>query len=155
MERRQRLSTGELDRALETPGWLLWTLDCYAVMKREGELMSAPAEGAYSKRLEARFDSIGWGLLFLLFAALALPNGTAEYASAAVVGGLLIGLNVARLAYGVPIRWFSVVLGASMTIAGGGALAGARLDVFVVFFALAGVVTIAMALIRKERLQTA
>jgi hypothetical protein len=73
----------------------------------------------------------------------------------AVVGGLLIGLNLARLAYGVPIRWFSVILGASLTIAGGGALAGARLDLFVVFFALAGVVTIAMALLRKERLQTA
>ena len=29
------------------------------------------------------------------------------------------------------------------------------MDVFVVFFALAGVVTIAMALIRKERPQTA
>ena len=117
--------------------------------------MSAPAEGTYLKRLEARLDSIGWGLLFLLVAALALPNGTAEYASVAVVGGLLIGLNLARLAYGVPIRWFSVILGASMTIAGGGALAGVRLDLFVVFFALAGIVTIATALIRKERLQAA
>ena len=46
--------------------------------------------------LERRLDDVGWGLLFLAFAALALPNGTAEYASVAAVGAAMLGLNAVR-----------------------------------------------------------
>jgi hypothetical protein len=101
--------------------------------------------------LEKRFDGVGWGLLLLLFAALALPSGNAEYASAAAVGGLMLLLNGVRIAMDVPVRWFSVVLGASMLIGGSAAIFGVEMDVFVLFFALAGVITIAGALVHRER----
>jgi hypothetical protein len=117
--------------------------------------MSTSVGGTYGKRLEARFDTAGWGLLFLLVAALALPHGTAEYASVAVVGGLMAGLNLLRAGFGVAVRWLSLILGTAMAIAGGGALLGVRMDAFVLFFALAGVVNIADALWRRERPQTA
>ncbi len=117
--------------------------------------MSAPAEGKYLKAMEARFDTIGWGLLFLLVAALALPHGPAEFASACAVGIAMLALNLARIAFGVPVRWFGAVLGASMALAGGAALAGVRMDVFVVFFVLAGTVNVAAGLIRRDRPQTA
>ncbi len=116
--------------------------------------MSAPAEGKYLKRMEARLDTIGWGLLFLLVAALALPHGPLEYASACAVGAAMLALNVARVAYGVPVRWFGAVLGASMALAGGAALAGIRMDVFVVFFILAGAVNVAAGLFRRGRPET-
>ncbi len=98
-------------------------------------------------RLSDRLDSIGWGLLFLLFAALALPRGTVEFASVAAVGAGMIGLNAFRRWRGLEMSWFSLVLGASVAIAGVGALASLKMDVFVLFFALAGAVTIAAALL--------
>jgi hypothetical protein len=107
------------------------------------------------EELQDRFDSIGWGLLFLLFAALALPNGSVEYASAAAVGGLMLALNGVRIVMSVPVRWFSVALGAVMLVAGSGALVGVKMDVFVLFFAAAGLITIAGALVHREQPRTA
>jgi hypothetical protein len=101
----------------------------------------------HKRELEKRFESVGWGLLFLLFGALALPNGTTEYAAAALVGGALVALNVARVALGIEIAWFGAILGMAFLIGGVGALEGLHLDVFVLFFAIAGLVTIAAALV--------
>ena len=106
--------------------------------------------GSHNQELEDRLDSVGWGLLFLLFGALALPNGTAEYASVAAVGAAMLGLNVLRIVLDLPVRWFSVILGAVMAVAGSGALAGVKMDVFVLFFVLAGAVTIAGAIAKPR-----
>jgi hypothetical protein len=101
--------------------------------------------------LEKRFDDIGWGLLFLAFAALALPNGTAEYASVAGVGVAMLVLNAVRVIAGVPIRWFSTVLGATGLIAGAMALGGVKIDAFALFFVILGVLTIGAAILRPSR----
>jgi hypothetical protein len=101
--------------------------------------------------LEKRFDGVGWGLLFLAFAALALPNGTAEYASVAAVGAAMLGLNAVRVIAGVPIRWFTTVLGATGLVAGAMALGGVKVDAFALFFVFLGIVTIAAAIVRPSR----
>lgn len=106
--------------------------------------------GARKHDLQGRFDAVGWGLLFLFFAALALPSGNVEYVSVAALGGLMLALNVVRVAVDVPIRWFSVILGASMLVGGGAAVLGVKMDLFVIFFALAGLVTIAGAFSRTD-----
>jgi hypothetical protein len=128
----------------ETPGWLLRFFDWYGAQKRMGDQMNGTGDTRIQE-LQKRFDGVGWGLLFLLFAALALPNGNVEYASAAAVGGSMLLLNVVRIATDVPVRWFSVILGASMLVGGSAAIFGVKMDVFVLFFALAGLVTIAGA----------
>jgi hypothetical protein len=84
-------------------------------------------------------------LFFLFLAALALPSGTAEYVSVAVIGGLLVALNVARVATDVPVQWFGLIAGTSMLVGGAAAVYGARIDLFVLFFGLAGLITIAAA----------
>lgn len=106
---------------------------------------------ARKEDLEKRFDDIGWGLLFLLFAALALPKGTAEYASVAVVGAGMLGLNAARIVAGVEVRWFTIVLGATGLVAGAVALAGVKIDAFALFFVFLGVLTIVAAIVRPSR----
>jgi hypothetical protein len=137
-------------RGEETPGWLLGFFDWWdGMVNGKGDQMDSM--DIRRRELEDRFDAIGWGLLFLLFAALALPNGTAEYASAAAVGGLMIGLNLVRIVADVPVRWFSVILGAAILVAGSSALAGFHMDVFVLFFVLAGAVTILGAIVRPKR----
>jgi hypothetical protein len=102
-------------------------------------------------RLESGLNDIGWGLLFLGFAAIALPRGTAEYAAVAGVGAGMLVLNAIRLRVRVPIEWFSTILGATGLSAGLLALAGTHVDAFVVFCVLAGAVTIAAATIRMVR----
>jgi hypothetical protein len=103
------------------------------------------------QELARRFDNVGWGLLFLLIAVLALPNGMTEYIAAAAVGGAMLGLNGVRVAAGVPVRWFSVFLGTTFLVGGSGAAAGVHMDVFLLFFAIAGVVTIFGAIVGPRR----
>ncbi len=100
--------------------------------------------------LDDRLDTVGWGLVFLLFAVLAMPSGTATYAFAAGVGALMLGLNALRFALGVPVRSLSLVLGAATLAAAIGALAGVGIDAFVVFFVLLGLATIAGAVLRPD-----
>jgi hypothetical protein len=97
--------------------------------------------------LARRFDNVGWGLLFLLIAVLALPNGMTEYIAAVAVGGAMLGLNGLRVLASIAVRWFSVFLGASFLLGGSGAAAGLHMDVFLLFFAIAGAVTIFGAII--------
>jgi uncharacterized membrane protein YhhN len=103
------------------------------------------------KRLEKNLDDVGWGLLFLAFAAVALPRGNAEYTAIAVVGAGMLVLNAVRIALAIPISWFSTILGATGLLAGSLALAGTHVDAFVVFCVLAGAVTIVAATIRIVR----
>jgi len=148
------MSLNAVRRGGDTPGSLLWFFDLHGAQKRMGDQM----DGTGDTRIEAlqeRFDGVGWGLLFLLFAALALPNGNVEYASAAAVGGLMLLLNLVRIAMDVPVRWFSVILGASMLVGGGMAIFGVKMDIFVLFFALAGLVTIAGAFRKTGERKTA
>jgi hypothetical protein len=101
--------------------------------------------------LEQRSDTVGWGLVFFLFAALAMPNGTGEYIAVTAVGGGMLALNAIRRTLDIPIRWFSVVLGGALLVAGCGALGGLHMDAFVLFFVLAGLVNVAAAVLRPRR----
>ena len=103
-----------------------------------------------SGTLEDRFDSIGWGLLAILVGVMALPSGTPTYVLAAVTGGAMLGINVARRLIGVPVRWFSVVLGAVVLAAGVAAMAGTKFDLFAAFFVALGLVVIAGAIIGRH-----
>ena len=100
--------------------------------------------------LAARFDTAGWGLLFVLFGALAMPNGTAEYIAVAAVGALMLVLNVGRVAAGVPVRWLSIILGSVTLVAGAGAMVGIRIDAFVLFFFVLGIATVTGAVVRPR-----
>lgn len=113
--------------------------------KRLGRIRDTPGW-----TLEARLDEVGWGLLFLLFAAALLPSGVAEYALVAGVGFLMLGLNVTRRAAGIEVRWFSIILGTVAVIAGVGAVAGVMIDALALFFLALGVVTIGGAVVRSR-----
>jgi Flp pilus assembly pilin Flp len=98
--------------------------------------------------LAARLDSVVWGLLFFLVAALAIPRGTTEYAVLAGLGAAMVLVNLVRVGTGIGPTWFSSILGASLLAGGVAALGGVHMDVVVLFFLFAGVVTVATALLR-------
>jgi hypothetical protein len=134
---------------VETPGWLLRFFGWYGrLVNGKGSEMGSIK--ATRRDLERRFDTVGWGLLFLLFGALAMPNGTAEYVAVSAIGAAMLVLNVLRRLVDVDVRWFSVVLGAALFIAGCGALSGMHMDAFVLFFVLAGVANILAAIVRPR-----
>lgn len=137
----------------QSTGWDLefsvmhWIRD---LVSDEGDRMSETMD-LRKQELARRFDNVGWGLLFLLIAVLALPNGMTQYIAAAAVGAAMVGLNGLRVLAGVAVRWFSVFLGASFLLGGSGAAAGLHMDVFLLFFAIAGAVTIFGAIIAPRR----
>jgi hypothetical protein len=147
------MTWSSINRDAETPDWLLWFFDWVRNKSETNDKGGAMNVAVDTRKpdLENRLDAAGWGLLFLLMGALSLPNGSAEYASAAAVGALMVGLNLFRVFEGVPVRWFSVILGAVMLAAGTGALVGYHMDVFVLFFVLAGIVTLGGAIVRTNR----
>lgn len=102
------------------------------------------------RTLDDRFQTAGEGLLFLLIAAVALPSGTTAYAAVAAVGVLLLGLNAARIAAGIRVRWFSITVGAWAVIGGVGAMAGLKIDAFALFFLLLGLVSLGSAAFRSR-----
>ena len=150
------MASGASNPDEQSPGWdIEFKLSDWwdGIVNGEGGRMGEVTD-PHKLELQNRFDTVGWGLLFLLFGVLALPNGTAQYVSAAAVGAAMLGLNGLRILVAVPVRWFSVILGAAFVAGGSGAMAGMHMDVFVVFFVLAGVVTIVGALV-KPRTATA
>ncbi len=104
----------------------------------------------HSVTIDDRLESIGWGLLFLLVAAIALPSGTPQYAAVALVGLAILGLNAYRAFVRIDVSWFGIVLGGSCAVAGGAAVAGFHTDLFVVFFVLAALVTIVLAVLPQH-----
>ncbi len=138
-------------RHRETPGWLLRFFAWFdGIVNGRGDKMGSL--NAHKRELDERLDSIGWGLLFLFFAALTLPSGTAGYASVAAIGSGMLVLSALRIATDIPVKWPSLILGTVMLTGGGGALVGVRMDLFALLFLLAGVVSIASALFRPKRL---
>ena len=108
--------------------------------------MDASVAGSLHAR-EARFDTIGWGLLAILVGVMAMPSGTPTYLLAAATGTAMLGLNAWRRATGVPVRWFSIALGAVILAAGLAALAGVEIDVLAAFFVTLGIVVIGGAIL--------
>ncbi len=113
---------------------------------------STSATGAVgTPDLADRLETIAWGLVFLLFGAIALPSGTLEYVAVTAVGVGLLALNGFRVAAHVEVGWFSVVLGATAVVAGAAALGGVPVNDVAVFFGLAGAVLIVGAILRPRR----
>ena len=137
-------STDRKEARTAGDSWWDWCLDWYVGV---GERPYRASFDARKRDVISRLDSVGWGLIFLLFASLALPNGVAEFAAVAGVGLLMLALNVVRMALGIRVRWSTVILGAVALIAGCAALAGTRPDVVVLFFLVSGVAVIASALL--------
>jgi hypothetical protein len=99
---------------------------------------------------EDRFDTVAWGLLFVLVGVLALPGGVVTDVLASAVGVALIAINVARRRAGLPVRALTLALGTVTLVAGVAALAGVPLDLFAGFFVALGAIVIAGAIARRD-----
>jgi hypothetical protein len=79
--------------------------------------------------ISSRIDAIGWGLLFLMTGVLFLVPGVPDGTWLVGLGFLMLGGNATRLALGLPLDRFGVIIGAGALLAGLGALAGMEIPV--------------------------
>jgi hypothetical protein len=93
--------------------------------------------------LAHRLDVLGWGVFFLMTGVLMLFPGLPEGIWLVGLGVLLLGLAAVRVALGLAIEWFGVILGASALIAGFGTIAGVYIPVFALFLVACGLAIIA------------
>jgi hypothetical protein len=76
------------------------------------------------KEINSRIDTIGWGVVLVIIGLSALAGSTSEWRWFSehgwmiAVGALFIGINLYRLTVGIPISWFTTILGA-FAVAGG------------------------------------
>lgn len=73
------------------------------------------------------FDTMAWGFLFIWWGLTELIPGLPTGAGAIGIGLILLGLNAARAANGLPIRSFSTAVGILALAWGGLELAGTML----------------------------
>jgi uncharacterized membrane protein YkgB len=76
------------------------------------------------KEVNRRIDTIGWGVVLVIVGLSALAGTTTEWKWFSdhgwmiAVGALFLGINLYRFLIGMPISWFTTLLGA-FAVAGG------------------------------------
>jgi hypothetical protein len=103
------------------------------------------------RELEARLDTVGWGVLFVVVGAVLLipdlPSGT----WLAAVGAVMVGVSLVRFAVGLPLVWTTAVVGIAALVAGGAEMAGLKTEAGPLALVAVGVVLIGAAAARTER----
>ena len=79
-----------------------------------------PAKQDLNKRLE----TISWGLFLIMLGGFALVKGVHEGTWLIGAGVIMLGLNAVRLAVGIRISWFTIVLGTIALLSGIGSVYG-------------------------------
>ncbi len=110
-----------------------------------------------SRTLNHHSETLAWGAIFIWWGLTELltflPNGVAALG----FGLILLGLNVARLRYGVPTNGFSITLGILALVWGGLDLAQAllrlpfKLPVFAILLIVLGVIWLVPVLSQPGR----
>jgi hypothetical protein len=89
-----------------------------------------------------RLDTIGWGFLCLMTGMLLLVPGLPEGAWLVGLGAILLAVNAGRVAAGLAIQWFGVIVGAGAVAAGIGTMAGLDVPVVALFLVACGLALI-------------
>jgi hypothetical protein len=70
------------------------------------------------RQLEARLDTVGWGLLFIAVGAVLLMPGFPDGTWLVAAGAVMIGAGFVRVAVGLPIVWTTACVGVAAFVAG-------------------------------------
>jgi len=100
---------------------------------------------------ESRIDSVGWGLFFVMSGAMLLVPGLPDGSWLTAVGGLLIGLSVARAMLGLPVSTFGVIVAVVLVATGLGVIAGVSVPWFSILLVLCGLALVIGETIRRHR----
>ncbi len=112
-----------------------------------------PSADSEKQDLNKRLERISWGLFLIMIGGIALvpqsflPQGTWLIG----VGLIMLGLNAARLYYGIHPSTFTLVLGVIALLSGIGEFLGVNLPVLPILLILIGASIILRPLIERDR----
>ena len=103
------------------------------------------------RQLEARLDTGGWGVLFVVVGAVLLVPGMPAGAWLTAVGVVMVGVSLIRVAVGLPIAWTTVCVGVAALVAGAAEIAGLENAAGPLVLVAVGITLIGGAVYRPER----
>jgi hypothetical protein len=88
--------------------------------------------------LDHQLERIGWALFLIMIGGLMLVPGVPGGVWLIGTGLIMLGLNAARQANGIPMSAFTIVLGIAAVVLGVAEIVGAGLPVFPILLILIG-----------------
>lgn len=110
----------------------------------------------HAKTMNRNFEAIAWGALLIWWGITELIPSLPDGSGAIGIGLILIGVNIARLASGVPVSRFSMTLGILALVWGGLELVGVLLNlpfeipVFAIFLIVLGMILLGGVILQKN-----
>lgn len=106
------------------------------------------------KSQNERLESVGWGLFLIMIGCLWLaPNGTLPKSVWLLgAGAIMIALNLVRLAVGIEVSVFTLVVGTLAVALGLGDIYNVEVQVIPIVAILAGVAIIFKALMTRKKI---
>lgn len=106
--------------------------------------------------LNRRYETIAWGVFFIVFGIVNLVRGLPEGVGAVGIGIILLGLNLARYMSHIPTSGFTTTLGIISLVLGGVDLVKAlfspalELPTFPILLIILGVIWLARGVVRSS-----
>lgn len=88
--------------------------------------------------LDQQLERVGWGLFLIMIGGLAFVPSVPSGIWLVGVGLIMLGINAARYANGIPMSNFTMVLGAIALLSGLGSMTGMSLPVWPLLVILIG-----------------
>jgi hypothetical protein len=105
------------------------------------------------RQLEARLDTVGWGVLFVATGAVLLIPGLPAGSWLLAVGIVLVGVSLARVAVRLPVVLTMACVGVAALVAGAAEIAGLESAGGPLVLVAVGVTLIGAAAFRPERIE--
>jgi hypothetical protein len=100
--------------------------------------------------LNQRLETISWGLFLIMLGGFALLKSVPEGTWLIGAGVIMLGLNAVRLALGIRVSWFTVIVGTVALLSGLGSVSGVNIPVGPLLIILIGLAIIVRALDRSR-----
>ncbi len=104
-----------------------------------------------NRQFEARLDTVGWGLLFVVVGAVLLVPDLPSGSWLVAVGAVMVGVSLVRLAVALPIVWTTAIVGIAALVAGICQVAGLDSVAGPLVLVVVGITLIGSATYRTER----
>jgi hypothetical protein len=112
-----------------------------ALLEKEASMVTQTLETDRRHHLARKLDAVGWGAFFVWIGVVLMADVSAGWTLMAI-GLIMLGVQIARTAFGLRLEGFLVVVGGCFLLGGIGQIANARLGLGPVFMILAGLAVI-------------
>lgn len=104
---------------------------------------------------ERRVDAVGWGVLLVALGGVLLLPDAPEQLWLVAVGAVMLGMSVVRAVLGLPVVWFTAMVGAGALVWGGAAVLGFPDEAAALALLAVGSLLVVGELVRPGRIHSA